>query len=85
MNNILPFVLSYIFIGLAFLFTVRKRLTNGIYRNLTLYYYKYSNKVKSLYVLSMRTCVFVFWPIFLIALIVDLVIEYIDRKNERQS
>jgi hypothetical protein len=30
----------------------------------------------------MRSAVFIFWPLFLVALIVDLIIEYFSKKEE---
>ncbi len=73
---------TYSLIGILFLFAVRKRLTNGIYTDLTLFYYNWSPKVKSFYPIYMRSAVFIFWPLFLVALIVDLIIEYFSKKEE---
>ena len=80
MNNTFWIFLTYLIVGVVFLFLIRKKLSNKIYRDLTLYYYEYSEGLKSFYVLYVRCCVFIFWPVFLVALLSDLIIEFWNRK-----
>jgi len=73
----------YLIIGILFLFVIRKRLTNNISRDLSLYLWP--PKVKSFYAIYIRNAVFIFWPLFLVALIVDLIIEYFDREEKMNT
>ena len=75
---IVIFVWAYIIFGCLFFIFEKDKIFNHLYKELTVYCYNWPPFYKGLYKLYMCLCVFLVWPLFLIALVLD----YLNNRKK---
>lgn len=63
----------YLAIGALFVVSVWADINNYLYKDLTLYYYNWSKTIQKNYIFYIFVVVFLFWPVFLCALLLDII------------
>ena len=69
----MDFWIIYLVLGALFVVSVWADINNYLYKDLTLYYYNWSKTIQKNYISYMFVVVFLFWPVFLCALLLDII------------
>jgi hypothetical protein len=67
------YFIVYPLFGVLFMVSIWANLNNYLYKDLTLYYYNWSKIIQKLYIIYIFVVVFLFWPLFLFTLLLDII------------
>lgn len=69
----------YLVLGIIFVYSIN--LKNELYRDLVIYYYNWTDDMQKAYLVYMSTSVILFWPLFFTALMLDKIVNFVNRNK----